>query len=352
MNDRTIWRRVTPVSLLVIAGGIGAIQVLLLPIKNTSVTIQAVTETALLIVVVIGLFLIPNTTELTRLPSTDADSIYPPILLGLGLFTIRAITDVLDEFLAHPTPSLAVLEDGTMILGLALLLLGLYRWTRIQQQQEQTLLKQQDRLETQNDRLDSFASVVSHDLRNPLNVAQGRIELAREEHDSDHLQFVAQAHQRMEALIDDLLILAREGEAIAETERIEVRNLSEICWNNVETAEATLVIETDHLILADRSRLQQILENLFRNAVEHGGQEVTVTVGDFAEGFYVEDDGPGIDSDVRPQIFNPGYSTDKDGTGFGLPIVKEIVEAHGWQVQVGEAHNGGARFEFSGIETA
>jgi len=79
--------------------------------------------------------------------------------------------------------------------------------------------RREERLRRKNERLEEFASIVSHDLRNPLNVAQGRLELAREEHDSEHLEVVANAHGRMATLIDDLLTLARDGEGVEETER-------------------------------------------------------------------------------------------------------------------------------------
>ena len=71
---------------------------------------------------------------------------------------------------------------------------------------------------------------------------------------------------------------------------------------------------------------------------------------DDKEGFYVEDDGPGIAADDRKQVFEAGYSSTREGTGFGLSIVKEIVEAHGWEIRVTEGTNGGARFEITGVE--
>ncbi|WP_280535453.1 PAS domain S-box protein [Halopenitus sp. POP-27] len=198
--------------------------------------------------------------------------------------------------------------------------------------------------------LEQFASIVSHDLRNPLNVAEGRLELAREECDSEHLDDIARAHERMDALIDDLLTLAREGETVGDTERIDLARLTEICWANVATAEATLVMDIDRRIQADRSRLQQLLENLMRNAVEHGGENLTVTLGTVADGFYVEDNGPGIPEDERDDVFKAGYSTTEDGTGFGLSIVKQVAQAHGWDIGVTDGPDGGARFEITGLK--
>ena len=207
-------------------------------------------------------------------------------------------------------------------------------------------------LSRQNDRLEQFASVVSHDLRNPLNVAQGRLRMVRSECDSEHLEPVVRAQDRMQALIDDVLSLARGGTAVTETEVVALRAVVQRAWQNVETARATLDIATERSIRADRSRLQQVLENLVRNAVEHGGTDVTISVGDLPDGFYVADDGPGVPETDRAEAFEAGYTTSEDGTGFGLGIVTEIVEAHGWAVGLTESSGGGARFEITGVDFA
>lgn len=207
-------------------------------------------------------------------------------------------------------------------------------------------------LTRQNDQLEEFASIVSHDLRNPLNVATGRLELAAAECDSEHLEHVKQAHERIQTLIEDILALAREGEAVGDSEPISLGPLVEECWETVETSEARLIANITQTVQADRSRLKQVFENLMRNAVEHGGEDVTVTVGELADGFYIEDDGSGIPADERETIFDPGYSTSEDGTGFGLSIIKQIVDAHNWKIHVTDSNEGGARFEITGVEVA
>jgi PAS domain S-box-containing protein len=202
-----------------------------------------------------------------------------------------------------------------------------------------------------NERLKKFAGTVSHDLRNPLSVAQGRLELARAECNSDYLDGVADAHQRMDSLIDDLLTLSQEGERINEIESIELAEVVEDCWQNVSTADATLTVECTQTIQADRSRLKQLLENLFRNAIEHGGDRVSIKIGELTDspGFYIADNGPGIPKTERNTVFEPGHSTSDGGTGFGLHIVKEIVEAHDWDIHITDSESGGARFEISGV---
>lgn len=212
-------------------------------------------------------------------------------------------------------------------------------------------LREREReLERKNERLNEFANVISHDLRNPLNVAQGRLELAREECDSDHLDSINRALGRIDELIEDVLALARAGESIGETEEIDLAKLVEACWQNVHTAEASLETNAELVLNADGTRLRQLLENLFRNAIEHSAEDVTVRIGEVPNGFYVEDDGPGIPQEEQEAIFEAGYSTAEDGTGFGLNIVRDIAEAHDWNLRLTESSAGGARFEFTGVD--
>jgi PAS domain S-box-containing protein len=207
-------------------------------------------------------------------------------------------------------------------------------------------------LQRQNERLEKFASIVSHDLRNPLNVAAGQLEFAREECDSERLDAAARALDRMDTLIDDLLTLAREGGTGLEVDPADLAAVVDDCWRSVETGAATLVTKTDLTIRADEGRLRQLLENLIQNAVDHGEPTVTVTIGDLNDGFYVADDGPGIPPAKRERVFETGYSTANDGTGYGLSIVQEIVDAHEWEIDVTVSEDGGARFEITSVALA
>lgn len=212
------------------------------------------------------------------------------------------------------------------------------------------LKRREHELERERDRLDEFASIVSHDLRNPLNVAQGRIELAQQNGESEHLQDALEAINRSLELIEDMLTLARAGKHVSEMESVDLASLVRVCENNVEIPDATINVDLHTIIKADRSRVSQLFENLIRNAVEHGSDDVTVTVGKLERGFFIEDDGPGIPIEDRGKIFDAGYSSNPEGTGFGLGIVSEIVEAHGWEINITEGSEGGARFEITSVE--
>lgn len=229
------------------------------------------------------------------------------------------------------------------------------------ERQKESLVLQKAQLEHQNERLERFASIVSHDLRNPLNVAQGYIETidanlndaaaasADLPMDPAHLKEVATSHERMETIIEDALTLARQGKAITETEEIVLEALVSDAWTNVETSAAVLEVDADLSIEGDSDRLLNVFENLFRNATEHAGPEATVHVGSLENGFYVEDNGPGIPDDVKTDVLEQGYTTNQDGTGLGLSIVSDIIRAHGWAITVTDGDDGGARFEITGI---
>jgi signal transduction histidine kinase len=238
---------------------------------------------------------------------------------------------------------------------------------------ERDLRHQQRELRRQRDRLDQFAGLVSHDLRNPLTVATGHLAEARTareagEDDEDHLAAVSRALDRMEQMTGDLLRLARDGGTVEETEPVDLERLVSECWAGVQTGTAaSVVVEDSGTIRADASRLRHLLENLFGNAVEHGASGSRPKAGDAAgdgdpdvevrvgilpdcDGFFVADDGPGIPADDREAVFEAGYSSRHGGNGLGLAIVAEVAEAHGWTVDVTDSETGGARFEVRGVD--
>ena len=197
-------------------------------------------------------------------------------------------------------------------------------------------------------KLEQFAQVVSHDLRNPLGIAQMYIQEMRRSGALSDLDRVEQALDRMDTLVDTLLTLAQEGQSIDEPSEVNVQDIARAAARHVDTTNASIDIAVERTMLADPERLQTLFENLFRNAVEHGGDGVDIRVVAENGHLIVEDTGPGIPSDEREQVFNFGYSTG-GGTGTGLAIVQAIVDAHDWAISVGCGDQGGCRFEVSGI---
>ena len=205
--------------------------------------------------------------------------------------------------------------------------------------------------------VDHVTSVVSHDLRNPLDVARARLRAGRELDEDEHFDHVEQAHDRMERIIQDVLTLARGEDVVDPDEAVDLGAVAEQAWETVETNGTTLSVEGQlPTVRADPDRVSRLFENLFRNAVEHGHSSesgtVQVTVGPLdapGKGFYVADDGPGISPETHEHMFEPGYSTSEHGTGLGLAIVSRIVDLHGWDIEVTESTSGGARFVVRGL---
>ncbi|MEF8937259.1 MAG: HAMP domain-containing sensor histidine kinase, partial [Halovenus sp.] len=275
---------------------------------------------------------------------------------------------------------------------------GLLLFTAVDEQTETTSLG-----------VDRMASVLSHDLRNPLDVARARLRAGRELDEDKQFDHVEQAHDRIERIIQDVLTLARGEDVVNPEQRADMGELARVAWQTVETNGATFEV-TDDLptVVVDRDRASRLFENLFRNAVEHGSTSpqsqapddavehgsmspqsqapddavehgstspdseasqdavehgapggrnptqsgtVTVTVGQFSDGVYVSDDGTGIPEDRQDRIFEPGYSSDEHGTGLGLAIVERIADLHGWAVDVRTSESGGARFEITGMDS-
>jgi PAS domain S-box-containing protein len=205
-------------------------------------------------------------------------------------------------------------------------------------------------LERQNDRLKEFTDILSHDLRNPLAVLNGRLTLYRETGDEMHLEEIDNTTDRMERLIDDLLRVARQGNVVEHPQPTDIGSIVFRAREATLPAPAQLEYERVPTVIAASDRLLELFENLLRNAREHAGKAVTVRVGPYKDGFYVEDDGPGITDENKPRVFDHGFTTRDDGTGFGLSVVRTIVGAHGWDVSATDSTTGGARFEVTGIE--
>ena len=245
--------------------------------------------------------------------------------------------------------------------------------------QDVTEQKRREReLEAHIEKLDEFATLVSHDLRSPINVANGYIEQTRATGDLAYLEKVEQATTRMEDIIEDVLELARDSQDVTDPEAVSVETIAREAWSHTETNGASLSVDADARIVADPDRLTRLFENLMRNSVEHGstgsraepddaidhgtaandeGDDVaslTITVGIADETstgvtIYLADDGVGIPDAEQDWVLDSGYTTDEDGTGLGLAIVEGIADAHDWDVSVTDSETGGARFEISGI---
>ncbi|USZ73070.1 PAS domain S-box protein [Natronosalvus halobius] len=206
-------------------------------------------------------------------------------------------------------------------------------------------------LEKQNERLESFAGMVAHELRNPVSIGQiYSRELPADENPEAHA-YVTEAFDRIEDIIEIMLVLTQGRSVHAERTPMELAAVARDAWDEIDGGEATIDIETDQTAVIDETYVQHLFRNLFDNAIEHGGSDVTITVGDLPTGFYVADDGVGITESEREEIFKTGYTTagDHGGMGLGLTFVQELVDAYGWDCSVTDSESGGARFEFENV---
>jgi len=217
--------------------------------------------------------------------------------------------------------------------------------------------RRERRLRNQNERLAEFTDIVSHDLRNPLSTASGWTELVDRQLQGaepdlgavqDGLARISDSHDRMEELIELLLTMAREGQAVVDPESVSLAQTATEAWSTADTGELSLVVQDDRQIEADPPRLKSVFENLFRNVNDHAGAS-TVYVDTTVDGFVIEDDGEGIPDDERAELFTFGYTTDEEGTGIGLAVVKRVCEAHDWEITVADSDHGGTQFEISRV---
>ena len=232
-----------------------------------------------------------------------------------------------------------------------------------------TDLERQADLERRVEQLEAFPTLVAHDLRNPLDVAIGQTNAVADQLEDPeleaHLGKAAAAHERMRRLIDDVLTLARDGDAVGELATASLEETARDAWEHVDTRGATLAVETGMELRSDPDALERIFENLFRNCREHGSRHSRTHSGDTTQnspmtvrvaplengdGFFVADDGAGIPESAREDILESGYTTREGGTGLGLAIVTQLATAHGWDLSVTESDGGGAQFEFSGVD--
>lgn len=211
--------------------------------------------------------------------------------------------------------------------------------------------RRERQLKRQADQFEQFGSIVAHDLRTPLNIAEGRVELAHDTGDNTHLIEAKNALERLDELIGDVSSVMRQGELVNEYSPVDIGTLATTVWEPLQTNEERLTVDPSApTIQAGEQALARLLENLLVNAIEHGGPGVTVEIGGLPDGFYIADDGPGIPDADRTDVLTPGFSTKDEGTGFGLASVRQIATAHGWEMTVTESRDGGAKFEFSDVD--
>ena len=227
--------------------------------------------------------------------------------------------------------------------------------------QDITHFKRMDKLK------DELVATVSHDLKQPLSVMRGYLDLLQmtnqfDQRSQHYVSNLYQAFHNMRQLIDDLLDLARieSGFELA-FDHVNLRALVLDCIDTSMNLAVEKNIEitpnlpdTMPLIMADKQRLQQIFHNLISNAIKYTQNGGTVRVdGDIRQNsirINVSDNGMGISAEDQRRIFERFYRVHRpetqqiEGTGLGLAIVKTIVEAHRGHIDVKSTIGEGTSF--------
>lgn len=125
---------------------------------------------------------------------------------------------------------------------------------------------------------------------------------------------------------------------------VALADVTEACWERLGASGVELVVRTDKHVRADRELLGELLEQLFRNAIDHG-DAWQITLGELGDGsgFYVEDDGCGIAEERRETLVGTA-------DGDGLAFCEQVADAHGWELSITAPRTGGTRVELSGVE--
>lgn len=220
-------------------------------------------------------------------------------------------------------------------------------------------------LKQRNEELNQFSHTIAHDLRNPLSVASGYTEIVQtnlqdiqETSDLDvsesitYMRKIEDSFERMEAIIEDVLTMV-DGKTIQKEnlETCQLQSIAEEAWEQVETRGSEFKIEKqaqEYSFKGDKTKIQTIFENIYRNSLEHC-QDPEITVGLEGSGFFIADDGDGVDEEIVDSLFEYGVSKSDSGTGLGLSIVETLANAHSWTVTYDKDYADGAKFVFQEV---
>lgn len=232
-------------------------------------------------------------------------------------------------------------------------------------QREVELRERLEEFERSNEDLAGFASVASHELREPLRTIAKHTELLAKDlkgkagkRQQESMEFVVDAIGRMQVLVNDLLQLSRVGSGWKGFQVCDSNTLVDQAVRSLQPAieESQATVRRDGLptVLADPGELEHVFLNLISNALRFRGEQppqVTVrarqATGEWI--FSVEDNGIGVDEGDRDKIFETfrRIHPEKPGTGIGLTLCKRIVERHGGRIWVESGAGGGSTFYFT-----
>jgi signal transduction histidine kinase len=264
----------------------------------------------------------------------------PWVILGLGLFLALAIAMVVEVLVRRHRYAAQMVAARTEQLEASL----------VELREAQEKLVRGERLAA----LGEMASVVGHELRNPLTAVTNALFLLRRGLDDPTLQAVERHMDMAEREATKAAMLAEDLNSFVRPRRPVMKSLDveEVVGEVVQATPppdgVELVVETSPTtVVADRGQLAEVLTNLITNAyqaMEEGGSvKVSAHGNGKAALIVVEDSGPGFEEASGERVFEPFFTTKPTGTGLGLAIVRRLVEAHRGDVSIENGSGRGAR---------
>lgn len=254
----------------------------------------------------------------------SSPEIYRPLIAGFAFVGVTGTADLMDDLVYQSVAFSVVFEHLAFVLAVGAILTAVGRWAEERDERELELRRR-------NERLDTFASVASHELRNPLQVARGSVDAVRAGDDGEALDRLERAIDRMDDIVDDVWAFSNVGVEHVDLRPIDLSTAADAAWVGVDADGTALVVERDGTVRADPGLVEQALENLFEDCVDRGSE--VVRVGCTPAGFQVTGERPAVDSDESARVFDPRDDDRTVETDFGLAIVRRIVEAHGWSIE-------------------
>jgi signal transduction histidine kinase len=200
-----------------------------------------------------------------------------------------------------------------------------------------------------NQQLDEFASALTHELRNVLQIMNSRLALARTKLDTDtvegeSVERAVEMTDRMSGLVDDFRSLARYGQTVDSVQRVGFAEAVRDAWDQTDTGDVALVIEDEGTIEAGPGRLRQLLINAFEFARHNDASTVRVELR--VDGFVIEDDGEAPTEDTE-RYFAFGEAVPDAESGMKLPNVRAFARVHRWRVAIDTDYREGTRLVVS-----
>jgi signal transduction histidine kinase len=226
------------------------------------------------------------------------------------------------------------------------------------------LLASQRELAKKDSQIDEFADSVAHELRNPLSVIIGHVDLLRKHLQQTESGEVTYDHQlstnslnqiesngeQISEIVDDFLRVTSETDSRPDVEPLDFRRfVTEIASDHLP--EETVDLPVEGIIYANTDQAGLLFGALFRNVAHRGGSTVTVEARLNEHGFVLEDTGRGVPQEAGDNLLEYGHTTRFRSEGLGLSVAKTIAEAHNWTISVDTDYENGLRVVVDGVHT-